>query len=166
MLSLTVLLNLISRCLSLGLWNWSDISETFTFPSLYSTFIWDFPEWVYPETQPKTHGRGHWNLPVSWTCHFQTNPDTLPSPSSSEQQETHPERVGEPPALQLGTRNKKQRLCTPRWGKGRYFREDGATYLPGISFLCTSLSNGYFSQKSVVRVQYWKRTGRLFNQQI
>lgn len=56
--------------------------------------------------------------------------------------------------------------CTPRWGRGKHFREDGATYLPGISFLGASLSNSYFSQKSVIRVQYWKRTGKLFNQQI
>lgn len=78
---------------------------------------------------------------------------------------THPRQWESHQHCCRGNRSKKQRVeIKPR--KERHFREDGATYLPGISFLCASLPDSYFSQESVIGIQYWKRTGRLFYKQI
>lgn len=89
----------------------------------------------------------------------------LSTTGSVEQLETHPRQWESHQHCCWGNRSKKQEVeIKPR--KERHFREDGATYLPGISFLCASLPNSYFSQKSVIGIQYWKRTGRLFYKQI
>lgn len=161
----SMLLNIISRCLPFGLWNLSDVSETFTFPLLYSCCIME----LLPNESPQKH---------SQKCSEEDAGDFLPPDAlisrailklsttrSVEQLETHPRQWKSHQHCCWGNRSKKQRVEI-KSRKERHFREDGATYLPGISFLCASLPDSYFSQESVIGIQYWKRTGRLFYKQL